>query len=89
MITEKNASPPPGSDQNSAVTSCQAILKQHPITSSGVYWIDADGGSQANAFKVYCDMDTYGGSWTLVWSSSFTNSSHFNDGSNAITPRPN
>ena len=34
-------------------------------------------------------MDTNGGGWTLVWSYSFTNYSHFNDHSNAITPRPN
>ena len=31
-------------------------------------------------------MNTYGGGWTLVWSYSFTNYAHLNDGSNAITP---
>ena len=30
-------------------------------------------------------MNTYGGGWTLVWSYSFTNYAHLNDGSNAIT----
>ena len=34
-------------------------------------------------------METDGGGWTLVWSYSFTNYGHFNDKSNAITPRPN
>ena len=34
-------------------------------------------------------MDTNGGGWTLVWSYSFTNYTHFNDDSNAITPSPN
>ena len=34
-------------------------------------------------------METDGGGWTLVWSYSFTNYSHFNNKSNAITPRPN
>ena len=78
-----------GTTQSLAVLSCQALHSQSPLPPSGVYWIDPDGGSQTNAFKVYCDMETDGGGWTLVWSYTFTDYSHFQSRSNAITPRPN
>ena len=55
---------------------------------SGVYWIDPDGDSHDNAFQAYCDQQTDGGGWTLVWSYTFTAYSDFRSGANAVTPRP-
>jgi len=33
---------------------------------SGLYWIDPNGGDPADAFRVFCDMVTSSGGWTLV-----------------------
>ena len=55
-----------GSKQELAVPSCKSLSP--PTHPSGMYWVDPDGGSQINAFRVYSEMDTDGGGWTLVWS---------------------
>ena len=66
------------------------ILRSQPaIPTSGIFWINLKGESQANAFEAYCDMETDWGGWTLVWSYTFTNYPGFTGISNAITPRPN
>ncbi|XP_078384834.1 uncharacterized protein LOC144667318 [Oculina patagonica] len=76
-----------GSTPEMAVPSCKAL--PGALHLSGVYWVDPDGGSHANAFKVYCETDTDGGGWTLVWSYTFTDYQHFWTSNNAVTPRPN
>lgn len=68
--------------------SCKFIKERKPQASSGIYWILPLNQPDAWAFEVYCDMDTDGGGWTLVYNYHFTNFTFFSSLNNAVTPIP-
>ena len=66
--------------------SCKDIQAINKFAVSGTYWIQP---AVNKLFHVYCDMETHGGGWTLVYSYTFTNYNSFSSRNNAVTPRPN
>jgi hypothetical protein len=48
------------------------VIKQARGSTSGVYWLDPDGGATANAFQAYCDMITASGGWIMVYNNLFS-----------------
>lgn len=55
-----------GASKGQASRSCLAVLEEGFSTGNGLYWLDPNGGDNADAEQFYCNMTDHGGGWTLV-----------------------
>ena len=55
-------------------TSCLDIQEKCLSRGDGKYLIDPDGEGEGSPFEVYCDMTSFGGGWTMC----YTTDSHVN-----------
>jgi hypothetical protein len=70
-----------GSSYKGDASDCLGILEENPKAESGVYDIDLLG----NKKKVYCDMTTNGGGWTLFANALDTSKNCHEDGAGTFT----
>ena len=55
-----------GSSALTASTSAYAIKQSYPSSADGYYWIKNPNINGGSPFKIYADMTTDGGGWTLI-----------------------
>ncbi len=66
--------------------SCKEVKQNKPQAVDGVYKMILSG--TVESMDLYCDMNTAGGGWTLVYSHGYTDYENFQSSSNAVTPIP-
>jgi hypothetical protein len=72
-----------------AAPTCFSLLQTNPALVDGVYTIDPDGAGVNLPFKVFCDMTTNGGGWTLVARVTMaSNQAHWDTGEVGLTAGP-
>lgn len=54
-------------------TSCKQVKDKLPLAPSGMYQVYLDG---SGVVSVYCDMETDGGGWMVLWSTSGADNEH-------------